>query len=152
MHPGLAGALDYSQYRNELFEHCNVQISPLKPAENADVSAVRTGDIANYWWVFPNLMVNLYAGVMDTNLVLPLGAGALPGVFDFYFAEGTDAAFKRSERRRRGASATGRRRHLRGRAARPAQPIIFHRPVQRPPRKHRLSVSSVVGGQLVGNG
>jgi choline monooxygenase len=52
VHPGLAGALDYSQYRNELFEHCNVQISPLKPAESADVSAVRTGDVANYWWVY----------------------------------------------------------------------------------------------------
>jgi choline monooxygenase len=94
VHPGLAGALDYSQYRNELFEHCNVQISPLKPAENDDVSAVRTGDVANYWWVFPNLMVNLYSGVMDTNLVLPLGVERCRVIFDFYFADGTDAAFK----------------------------------------------------------
>ena len=45
---------------------------------------------AAYWWVFPNFMVNLYAGVMDTNLVLPLGVDRCRVVFDFYFAAGTD--------------------------------------------------------------
>ena len=32
-------------------------------------------------------MVNLYQGVMDTNLVLPLGPDRCRVVFDFYFAE-----------------------------------------------------------------
>jgi choline monooxygenase len=54
---------------------------------------VRTGDNAYYWWVFPNFMVNLYAGVMDTNLVLPLGTDRCRVVFDFYFAEGATADF-----------------------------------------------------------
>jgi choline monooxygenase len=94
VHPGLAGVLDYSNYHTELFEHCNVQISPLKPAEGLAAAAVRTGDVAMYWWVFPNFMANLYAGVMDTNLVLPLGPDRCQVVFDFYFAEGTDAAYK----------------------------------------------------------
>jgi choline monooxygenase len=31
-------------------------------------------------------MLNLYAGVMDTNLVLPLGPERCRVVFDFYFA------------------------------------------------------------------
>lgn len=93
VHPGLAGALDYSQYRTELFDHGNVQISPLKQADDAAVSSVRTGDVAMYWWIFPNFMVNLYSGVMDTNLVLPLGPESCRVIFDFYFAEGTDAAF-----------------------------------------------------------
>ena len=48
---------------------------------------------AYYWWVFPNFMVNLYAGVMDTNLVLPLGPERCRVVFDFYFASGTPDAF-----------------------------------------------------------
>jgi len=94
VHPGLAGVLDYSKYRTELFEHCNAQISPLKPAAGLAAAAVRTGDVAMYWWVFPNFMANLYAGVMDTNLVLPLGPDRCQVVFDFYFAEGTDAAYK----------------------------------------------------------
>ena len=52
----------------------SVQISPLKPRRDADGrQACARGDNAYYWWVFPNLMINLYQGVMDTNLVLPLG-------------------------------------------------------------------------------
>ena len=40
-------------------------------------------------------MLNLYAGVMDTNLVLPLGVDRCRVVFDFYFAAGTDDDFVR---------------------------------------------------------
>ena len=66
----------------------SVQISPLKAADAADATArTRTGDAAQYWWVYPHFMVNLYQGVMDTNLVLPLGPDRCRVVFDFYFAE-----------------------------------------------------------------
>jgi choline monooxygenase len=37
-------------------------------------------------------MLNLYEGVMDTNLVLPLGPEACRVVFDFYFARPEGAA------------------------------------------------------------
>jgi choline monooxygenase len=88
VHPGLAGVLDYSRYRTEVFGHSSVQISPFKPVDGQDqVAQVRSGDAAYYWWVYPNFMINLYQGVMDTNLVLPLGPEACRVVFDFYFAE-----------------------------------------------------------------
>jgi choline monooxygenase len=87
VHPGLAGALDYAHYRTENHPHASVQISPLKPAKDAAVGSVRKGTHAYYWWVFPNLMINIYAGVMDTNLVLPLGPDRCRVIFDFYFAE-----------------------------------------------------------------
>jgi choline monooxygenase len=87
VHPGLAGVLDYSQYRTELAGNTAVQISPLKSSSDAGVSGVRAGDNAYYWWVFPNLMLNAYEGVMDTNLVLPLSPDACRVVFDFYFAD-----------------------------------------------------------------
>ena len=94
VHPGLAGVLDYGHYRTEVFSNTSVQISPLKPAaKDAVEGVVRLGDTANYWWVFPNFMVNLYAGVMDTNLVLPLGPDRCRVVFDFYFADGTPSDF-----------------------------------------------------------
>jgi phenylpropionate dioxygenase-like ring-hydroxylating dioxygenase large terminal subunit len=93
VHPGLAGAIDYAHYRTEILGNTSVQISPLKPAEDAAVGKVRTGDNAYYWWIFPNLMVNIYQGVMDTNLVLPLGPNRCRVIFDFYFAqtEGAEA-------------------------------------------------------------
>jgi choline monooxygenase len=87
VHPGLAGVLNYSEYRTEVFDHCSVQSSPLKPADDAAIAKVRSGNRAYYWWIFPNLMVNIYEGVMDTNLVLPLGLDACRVVFDFYFAD-----------------------------------------------------------------
>ncbi|HEX4592573.1 MAG TPA: SRPBCC family protein, partial [Gemmataceae bacterium] len=92
VHPGLAGVLDYGHYRTELHASASVQIAPLRPADAVE-GVVRLGDTAYYWWVFPNFMVNLYAGVMDTNLVLPLGPEGCRVVFDFYFAEDTQAEF-----------------------------------------------------------
>lgn len=93
VHPGLAGVLDYRQYVTTTHGKTSLQSSPLKPAEG-DAGRTRTGDRAAYWWVYPNFMANLYAGVMDTNLVLPLGPTRCRVVFDFYFAQGTSDAFK----------------------------------------------------------
>jgi choline monooxygenase len=87
VHPGLSDALDYAHYRTEISGNTSVQVSPLKPSADATVGKVRTGATAYYWWVFPNLMLNLYEGVMDTNVVLPLGPDRCRVVFDFYFAE-----------------------------------------------------------------
>jgi choline monooxygenase len=88
VHPGLAGVLDYSRYRTELHPCASVQVSPLKPADpGAAVGGVRVGDVAQYWWLFPNFMLNLYQGVMDVNVVLPLGPERCRVIFDFYFAE-----------------------------------------------------------------
>jgi phenylpropionate dioxygenase-like ring-hydroxylating dioxygenase large terminal subunit len=86
VHPGLAGVIDYSRYRTEVSGMTSVQISPLAPS-NDNVGQVRTGDCAYYWWIYPNFMINIYEGVMDTNLVLPLGPGNCRVIFDFYFSD-----------------------------------------------------------------
>jgi len=98
IHPGLAGVIDYSHYRTEIAGQTSVQISPLKSSSaksgnDAGLSKVRAGEAAYYWWVFPNFMMNTYQGVMDTNLVLPLGPDNCRVIMDFYFAEkeGTEA-------------------------------------------------------------
>src|SRR5437588_348031 len=62
VHPGLAGVLDYKEYRTEIAGRTSVQVSPLKPPDPGDdaaVGAVRTGTEAMYWFVFPNSMLNL---------------------------------------------------------------------------------------------
>ena len=88
IHPSLAGVLDYKNYRTECFKYTSLQSSPMKqPDANDDQSAasVRGGKAAAYWWVYPNLMINAYEGIMDTNLVLPLGPDRCRVLFDFYF-------------------------------------------------------------------
>jgi choline monooxygenase len=87
VHPGLSSALDYSKYRTEILGFNSVQISPIRPSDDLTVNKVRTGSHAYYWWIFPNLMVNLCQGVMDTNLVLPLGPDRCRVIFDFYFTD-----------------------------------------------------------------
>jgi choline monooxygenase len=68
----------------------------VRPAEPGDgVGAVRTGAEAQYWWVYPNFMLNLYDGVMDTNLVVPLAPDRCRVVFDFYFSETEGDSAKR---------------------------------------------------------
>jgi len=88
IHPRLAGVLDYSQYRTEIHPHSSCQLSPINSAgADKSIASVRKGKFAHYWWVYPNLMINIYDGVMDTNLVLPLGTDRSRVLFDFYFSE-----------------------------------------------------------------
>ncbi|HMK73350.1 MAG TPA: aromatic ring-hydroxylating dioxygenase subunit alpha [Myxococcaceae bacterium] len=99
VHPGLAGVLDYAHYRTDCFELTSLQHSPLRPAEpdahGSSVSGVRQGENALYGWAYPNLMVNLYAGVMDTNLVLPAGQDRCRVIIDFYFSRTEGEAARR---------------------------------------------------------
>jgi choline monooxygenase len=88
LHKGLNSVLDYSHYTIENGERFCLQSSPMvSSATYADVSATRAGDRAWYFWIYPNFMINLYEGVMDTNLVLPMGTDKCRVIFDFFFAD-----------------------------------------------------------------
>jgi choline monooxygenase len=92
VHPGLSEALQYKDYRTLCDGQTVLQVSPLQPAEGA-VGRTRSGDLAAYWWVYPNVMFNIYPGVMDCNIVVPLGVERCRVLFDLYFAEGTPPDF-----------------------------------------------------------
>ena len=92
LHKGLNSVLDYKEYTIENSEHYSLQSSPMVVSgEDAAVSSTRTGDRAYYYWIYPNFMVNIYEGVMDTNLVLPLSPDRCLVQFDFYFADVSEA-------------------------------------------------------------
>jgi choline monooxygenase len=99
IHPGLSGVLDYAGYHTELHRLTSVQISPMRvpdeSREDASAATVRKGDAAYYWWIFPNLMINVYEGIMDTNLVLPLGPDRCRVIFDFFFNDVATAEAQR---------------------------------------------------------
>src|ERR1700692_4960717 len=87
LHKGLNSVLDYTHYTIENGVHYCLQSSPMVVSEeHAQVSATRTGDRAWYFWLYPNFMINIYEGVMDTNLVLPLGTDKCRVIFDFFFS------------------------------------------------------------------
>jgi choline monooxygenase len=88
LHKGLNSVLDYKEYTIENSEHYSLQSSPMVSSqEHASFAATRTGDRAYYYWLYPNFMINVYEGVMDTNLVLPLAPNKCLVQFDFYFAD-----------------------------------------------------------------
>jgi choline monooxygenase len=92
-HKGLSSVIEYTQYTIENFERACLQSSPLSSDANsaAGVAATRQGR-AFYLWIYPNFMINAYEGVMDTNLVVPLGVDKCAVIFDYYFADITRAA------------------------------------------------------------
>jgi choline monooxygenase len=87
LHKSLNSVLDYTEYTIENGGHYALQSSPMVASQDASVAHTRTGDRAYYYWLYPNFMINIYQGVMDTNLVLPLGTDSCQVVFDFFFAD-----------------------------------------------------------------
>jgi choline monooxygenase len=87
-HKGLSSVVEYTKYTIENFERSCLQSSPLdaSTAIESAIGATRQGH-AFYLWIYPNFMINAYSGVMDTNLVLPLGVDKCAVIFDYYFAD-----------------------------------------------------------------
>ena len=95
MHKSLNSVIDYKEYKIRTEDRFCEQSSPMRPenASDAVTGATRRGERTYYLWQYPNFMINWYEGVMDTNLVLPLGVDRCRVIFDFYFAQ-TDEASK----------------------------------------------------------
>ena len=80
VHPGLSRLLDYRAYDVQLYPWYSLQHSPLR---NAD--AVYGQGEALYFFIYPNVMLNVMPGRMQTNRVLPLGPGRCRVEFDYYY-------------------------------------------------------------------
>jgi choline monooxygenase len=92
LHKGLDSVLDYSQYTIENGERFCLQSSPIVTGHDDEVGSVRSGQRALYYWLYPNFMINLYEGVMDTNLVRPITVDRTQVIFDFYFTDVSETA------------------------------------------------------------
>jgi choline monooxygenase len=85
VHPGLFRELDYPNYRTETKRTYSIQHAPTKRPDR-----IRTADgnsEVRYFWLFPNLMLNVYPDNFSTNLILPLGHGRTVTLFDWYFKD-----------------------------------------------------------------
>ncbi len=94
MHPTLDAQLDMHAYRTELFERLSIQTAPAADGGDTRIDYDPRGRIGGgslYAFIYPNLMLNRYGPVLDTNLVLPVTADRCRVVFDFFFAETDDA-------------------------------------------------------------
>ena len=92
VHPSLNRELDYGSYVVELFERHSLQYSPIRA--NGDNRAPdrrypdSAGDLrAEYYWVYPNWMLNCYPDNMSLNIVLPLAPEKCVAIFAWFFPE-----------------------------------------------------------------
>jgi choline monooxygenase len=79
VHAALSEALDYGEYRTELFGLSSLQLGVASGAEDAfDLPAGHPDHgrriAAYYWWLFPNTMLNFYPWGLSVNVVRPLAA------------------------------------------------------------------------------
>ena len=89
-HPGLYKEIDYKQYRVEPERYYSKQFAPIRTKpdslyrrnleDGADAQAL-------YYWIFPNLMLNIYPDNLQLNIILPLGHDRTLTIFEWYLLD-----------------------------------------------------------------
>jgi choline monooxygenase len=109
IHAALNEALDYGEYKVELFKWGTLQLGVSKGESHAFDLPRSSPDYgrsisAYYYWLFPNTMLNFYPWGLSVNVVRPLGPGLtrvsfIPYVWDeTKFEMGAGADLDRVER------------------------------------------------------
>jgi choline monooxygenase len=86
IHPGLMREIDYQRYRTVTRRYHSLQDAPIKSGDDPDrrYSPSETQGAAYYFWVFPNLMLNVYPDNLSTNLIVPMGHDKTLTIFEWY--------------------------------------------------------------------
>jgi choline monooxygenase len=92
VHPGLNRELDYNAYAVESYARHVRQFSPIRGAQTGDATPRRYqqagADLTtDYFWIFPNWMLNCYPDNISLNIVLPLEAERTLAIFEWYLPE-----------------------------------------------------------------
>jgi choline monooxygenase len=86
VHPGLMREIDYPKYREDVRTFHSRQYAPVRNQNsiyhrNKDEGASTE---ALYYWLFPNLMWNIYPDNLQFNTIIPDGPDRTVTVFDWY--------------------------------------------------------------------
>jgi choline monooxygenase len=100
VHPGLNRELDFNAYTVEPYARHVRQWSPIRGAQPGDATPrryreARAGLTTDYFWAFPNWMLNCYPDNVSLNVVLPLEPERSLAIFEWYLPEvdlGSEAA------------------------------------------------------------
>lgn len=86
VHPALNREIDYRQYITELGPRHVLQYAPIR----TNTATHYRGDgnaQAFYYWLFPNVMLNVYEGQLQTNVVIPVDANRAIVRFEWFSFE-----------------------------------------------------------------
>ena len=89
VHPGLNRELDYSAYTVEPSARHVRQFSPIRGLQSGETKGRRypqssDPQTADYFWIFPNWMLNCYPDNISLNIVRPLAAERSAVIFEWY--------------------------------------------------------------------
>jgi len=89
VHPGLNRELDYNAYIVEPYSRHVRQFSPIRGAQPGDAEPRRYQETrenltTDYFWIFPNWMLNCYPDNVSLNIVLPLEPERTLAIFEWY--------------------------------------------------------------------
>src|SRR5262249_53023998 len=92
VHPALNRELDFNAYTVEPRDGYVRQFSPIRGAQVGDETPRRYQEAGedlttDYFWVFPNWMLNCYPDNISLNMIFPVGPERTLAVFDFYLPE-----------------------------------------------------------------
>ncbi len=83
VHPELVKLYDYQSYVTETYDWYSLQVGPLSGNDN--VYGVTKGE-ALYYCVFPNFMLNILPGRLQTNVVIPIAPDRCRVEFRYYYS------------------------------------------------------------------
>jgi choline monooxygenase len=92
VHPGLNRELDYNAYTVEPYTRHVRQFSPIRGVQPGDATPRRYPKAAedlttDYFWIFPNWMLNCYPDNVSLNIVRPLEVERSLAIFEWYLPE-----------------------------------------------------------------
>jgi len=92
VHPGLNRELDYNAYTVEPYARHVRQFSPIRGAQPGDATPRRYQETredltTDYFWVFPNWMLNCYPDNVSLNIILPLEVERTLTIFEWYLPD-----------------------------------------------------------------
>ncbi len=101
-HPALFRELDYDQYRIDTFRYHSSQYAPIRDVDltdprDRDRRYIRTSEESQalYYWIFPNVMLNVYLDNVSINIILPIDYQRTLTIFEWYFEQpGTGAGWE----------------------------------------------------------
>ncbi len=99
VHPSLMKELDYARYVTETRRCYSLQHSPIRESGPGRLQRKGNEDEALYFWIYPNLMLNVYPDNFSTNLILPVGHERTLTVFEWFFPEPEKAETREAIRR-----------------------------------------------------
>jgi len=92
VHPALNRELDFNAYTVEPYGRHVRQFSPIRGAQPGDATSRRYPEAredltTEYFWIFPNWMLNCYPDNVSLNIVLPVEAERSLAIFEWYLQE-----------------------------------------------------------------